>query len=84
MIICYTVFSCHDEEYENGNPDSLSIQPTFMDNNYYKYFVNGEEDKFLNFLMGISGTTQNAIGVEGGLGVFGSYARDRVIIPFNP
>ena len=80
------IFSCIDNNYGyyGENPDSLSINLTFMDINYYNYFVKNDEDEFLNFLMGMSGSTQNAFGVEGGLGVFGSYAKDIVILPFDP
>ena len=80
------IFSCIDNNYGyyGENPDSLSINLTFMDINYYNYFVKNDKDEFLNFLMGMSGSTQNAFGVEGGLGVFGSYAKDIVILPFDP
>ena len=80
------IFSCIDNYYGyySENPDSLSINLTFMDINYYNYFVKNDEDEFLNFLMGMSGSTQYAFGVEGGLGVFGSYATDVVILPFDP
>ena len=80
------IFSCIDNNYgyDNVNPDSLSINLTFMDINYYDYFVAYNEDNFLNFIMGMSGSTQDAFGVEGGLGVFGSYATDIVILPFDP
>jgi len=76
------IFSCAVEGI--NNPDNLSIQLTFMDINYYDYFVAYDDDNFLNFIMGISGSTQDAFGVEGGLGVFGSYATDIVILPFDP
>lgn len=80
------IFSCIDNNYGyySENPDSLSINLTFMDINYYNYFVKNDKDEFLNFLMGMSGSTQHAFGVEGGLGVFGSYAKDIVILPFDP
>ena len=80
------IFSCIDNNYgyNNENPDSLSINLTLMDINYYDYFVAYDEDNFLNFIMGMSGSTQDAFGVEGGLGVFGSYATDIVILPFDP
>ena len=80
------IFSCYDNqrEYYSGNPDSLTIQLTFMDINYYEYFIKYDEDEFLNFLMGISGSTRYAFGVEGGLGVFGSYATDKINLRFDP
>tara|TARA_B100000315_G_C14570327_1_gene585164 strand:+ start:1723 stop:2550 length:828 start_codon:yes stop_codon:yes gene_type:complete len=78
------IFSCYDEVGGYNNPDSLSIQLTFMDINYYDCFVKNAEDNFLNFLMGISGNTRHRFGVEGGLGVFGSYATTTVILPFEP
>ena len=78
------IYNCYDFKEGFTNPDSLLIKLTFMDINYYDYFVKKSEDEFLNFLMGISGSTQNSFGVEGGLGVFGSYATNKVILPFDP
>ena len=80
------IFSCYDNEggYYSDNPDSLTIQLSFIDINYYDYFIRYEEAEFLNFLMGTSGSTQYAFGVEGGIGVFGSYATDKITLPFDP
>jgi len=80
------IFSCYNDEegYYSDNPENLSIQLTFMDTNYYDYFINYSGDGFFNFLMGIYGNTQEAYGVIGGLGVFGSYATETAMISFDP
>lgn len=63
-----------DEE----EPDSILIELTSMDENYYNYFIKyADEDEFVNLLLG-GGNTGLAYGVEGGYGVFGAIATDRI------
>ena len=77
------IFSCLDGQYNNQNPDSVQIRLTFMDLNYYDFFLKSSEDEFMNFMMGTSGNTQQSFGIEGGLGVFGSYVTKEINVPFN-
>jgi len=49
-----------------------------MDENYYEYFIKGEEDKYSNFLLGSGTTAGQSVGIEGALGVFGAVASSKV------
>lgn len=68
----------------DGATDFLTISLVNMDDNYYEYFLKQRpDDDFVDFLTG-SGRTAVSIGVEGGYGIFGAIAADRiyrVIIP---
>lgn len=64
-------------------PDSLFIKLRTVDENYFNYFIKREGKDFVNFLSG-DGMVGHAFGVEGGFGVFASFASDkiyRVIVP---
>jgi len=64
--------------------DSIQIEIRSMDNNYYQYFIKHAYDQeFVNFLLG-GGASGYSFGVEGGLGVFGAIATDRIYRVFVP
>ena len=50
-----------------------------MDKNYYDYFIIGGGERFENFLLGGQGTSGNSLGIQGGYGVFGAVASDKLI-----
>ena len=68
----------------NDSTDLLTISLVNMDDNYYEYFLKQRpDDDFVDFFTG-SGRTAVSIAVEGGYGIFGAIATDRihrVIIP---
>jgi hypothetical protein len=56
----------------------LEIKLTAMDENYYQYFYKKAlDDEFVSFLLG-SANSGVSCGIEGGYGVFGAIASDRV------
>jgi len=73
-----SIVDCHYYEDESSEPDSLMIELCTLDDNYYEYFIkHAWEDDFVSFLLG-GGDAGLTIGVEGGYGVFGAIAADRV------
>ena len=73
-----SIIDCQRWEDESSEPDSFMIELRAMDDNYYEYFLkHAWEDEFVSFLLG-GGDTGLTIGVEGGYGVFGAIAADRV------
>jgi len=73
-----SIVDCHYYENESSEPDSLMIELRTLDDNYYEYFLkHAWEDEFVSFLLG-GGNPGLALGVEGGYGVFGAIAADRV------
>ncbi len=68
---------------ENTDPGNLIIRLRVMDDQYYEYMYRIKGNDFVDFLTG-GGSRGHAIGVEGGIGVFGAIATDkikRVIVP---
>ncbi len=73
-----SIVDCHYYENESSEPDSLMIEMRTLDDNYYEYFLkHAWEDEFVSFLLG-GGDAGLTIGIEGGYGVFGAIAADRV------
>ncbi|MBC8484732.1 MAG: DUF4249 family protein [Bacteroidetes bacterium] len=73
-----SIVDCHYYENESSEPDSFMIELHTLDDNYYEYFIkHAWEDEFVSFLLG-GGDAGLTIGVEGGYGVFGAIAADRV------
>ena len=73
-----SIVDCHYYENESSEPDSLMIELRTLDDNYYEYFLkHAWEDEFVSFLLG-GGNPGLALGVEGGYGVFGAIASNRV------
>lgn len=73
-----SVEDCGGETWGWDQPDTLTIELYFMDNNYYEYFIkHGFDDEFVNFFIGAGGSGP-AFGVEGGFGTFCAIAMDRV------
>ena len=58
-------------------PDSLMINLRTLDENFFKYFVKRDGKDFVNFLSG-DGMVGHSFGVEGGFGLFGSFASDKI------
>lgn len=52
---------------------TVKIQLSNYDKNYFDYFILNNDDEFLNFITGQPGTTAKSFGINGGLGVFGSF-----------
>lgn len=72
-----TVKYC-DWYYEESDTENMTIELRAMDMNYYEYFIkHSGDDEFVSLLLG-GGDSGLAFGVEGGYGVFGSIACDRV------
>jgi len=64
--------------YETDTAVEMVIELHAIDENYYEYFVKKSiDDEFLNFLLG-SSNTRESCGIEGGYGVFGAIAIDKV------
>ncbi|MBC8346412.1 MAG: DUF4249 family protein [Candidatus Marinimicrobia bacterium] len=63
--------------------DSLEIILRTMDDQYYEYIIKESAGGFVDFLTG-SGGIARSIGVEGGYGVFGAIAADRIYRPLIP
>ena len=65
--------------YESGDfMWEMEIRLIAMDENYYHYFIEKPlEDEFVSFLLG-SANSGVSCGVEGGYGVFGAVATDRI------
>ena len=78
-------FCVNDGELDSWTEDWLLIQIMSMDKNYYDYFIKNEDQNtdFSNLFIGQGGYGRN-YGVEGGVGVFGSIAIDRSLIPIKP
>lgn len=70
----YTVSAeiCNDRPLEVALPFKIGL--ITMDDNYYQYFIRGEDTKYNNFLLGSGTTTGFSVGIDGALGVFGSIA----------
>ena len=76
---------CEQRQTEPGEPEPFIIRLMTMDENYYEYFIRGEEGGYNNFLLNSGTTAGRSVGIEGGLGVFGSVASvkvQRVIIQY--
>lgn len=64
--------------YEESETENMTIELRSMDDNYYEYFIkHSGDDEFVSLLLG-GGDSGLAFGVNGGYGVFGSIACDRV------
>ena len=70
----YTVLAkiCDDGPLDITLPFKIGLMT--MDDNYYQYFIRGEDSKYNNFLLGSGTTSGYSVGIEGALGVFGSIA----------
>ena len=69
---------CEQRQGEPAEPKLFTIRLMTMDDNYYEYFIKGEEDKYSNFLLGSGTTAGQSVGIEGALGVFGAVASSKV------
>jgi len=69
---------CGRRQGEPGEPELFTIRLMTMDENYYEYFIKGEEGKYSNFLLGSGTTAGQSVGIEGALGVFGAVASSKV------
>ena len=69
---------CEQRQGEPAEPELFTIRLMTMDENYYEYFIKGEEDKYSNFLLGSGTTAGQSVGIEGALGVFGAVASSKV------
>jgi|TARA_Y100000310_G_scaffold284851_1_gene307883 hypothetical protein len=69
---------CEEQNTEPGEPEPFIIRLMTMDENYYEYFIRGEEGGYSNFLLGSETTAGRSVGIEGGLGVFGSIASSKI------
>ena len=69
---------CEQRQGEPAEPKLFNIRLMTMDENYYEYFIKGEEDKYSNFLLGSGTTAGQSVGIEGALGVFGAVASSKV------
>ena len=69
---------CGGRQGEPGEPELFTIRLMTMDENYYEYFIKGEEGKYSNFLLGSGTTAGQSVGIEGALGVFGAVASSKV------
>ena len=56
----------------------LQIRLIAMDENYYQYFASEDFRDFSNFLLSSDGTNGQSIGINGGFGVFGSFASQTI------
>ena len=68
-----------ESDYCSDEPTELLIKLVAMDKNYYDYFIIGGGERFENFLLGGQGTSGNSLGIQGGYGVFGAVASDKLI-----
>lgn len=67
--------------YIYGGKDStvVSVALEAMDSNFYEYFIkNAGEVEYINILAGIEGNSGFSAGIEGGYGIFGAIAVDRI------
>jgi hypothetical protein len=69
---------CEQRQTEPGEPEPFIIRLMTMDENYYEYFIRGEEGGYNNFLLNSGTTAGRSVGIVGGLGVFGSVASAKV------
>ena len=73
------------ENYDcSDKPIEILIKLIAMDQNYYDYFLVGGSKRFENFLLEVDGNSGNNKGIQGGFGVFGSYATDKLYRIINP
>jgi len=82
--IVFPEFIESEYNYCSEDPTDLLINLISMDHNYYEYFVQGDGKRFENFLLEGSGTSGQAVGIDGGYGVFGSYASDKLFRTLLP
>ena len=71
---------CEDQQFLLDETQHFIIQLMTMDENYYNYFIRGEEGGYSNFLLNSGTTSGQSVGIEGGLGVFGSIATSRLYL----
>ncbi|MDP6032565.1 MAG: DUF4249 family protein [Candidatus Marinimicrobia bacterium] len=69
---------CEERQAEPSEPEPFIIRLMTMDENYYEYFIRGEEGGYNNFLLGSGTTAGQSVGIEGALGVFGAVASSKV------
>ncbi|HIB26304.1 MAG TPA: DUF4249 family protein [Candidatus Marinimicrobia bacterium] len=69
---------CGERYGEPAEPELFTIRLMTMDENYYEYFIKGEEGGYNNFLLGSGTTVGQSVGIEGALGVFGAVASSKV------
>lgn len=67
--------------YIDGGENTLTVSVALeaMDDNFYEYFIkNAGEVEYVNILTGIEGNSGFSAGIEGGYGVFGAIAVDKI------
>ena len=82
------VTDCSNGWWDDGKYDDaiqLEVVLESMDAQYYDYFIEyGNKNEFISFIMGSEGATERAFGIEGGYGVFGAIATDKIERIFVP
>ena len=74
---------CMDEG-ETFPSQPFLLRLVAMDENYYQYFIVGETSEYANMFLDGNTTGGRSVGIEGGLGLFGSIAScslSRVFVP---
>lgn len=72
------------EENDNVASKDYVLRLTAMDDNYFEYFITGEEGEYSNAFLNYPTTKGRSVGVQGGLGLFGSIASDWVLLKISP
>ncbi len=68
--------------YIRSDTDTLNIKTTAYDKHYFDYFMKDRDDEVISFMLGESDHGLN-VGIEGGIGVFGSIATYETQIIYN-
>jgi len=82
------VSDCSNSWWDEGEyEDAIQLEVLLesMDSQYYDYFIeHGNKNEFISFIMGSEGATGRSFGIEGGYGVFGAIATDKIERIFVP
>ncbi len=71
---------CSDNFIQSSDTRDYLIRLTNVDENYYDYFIAGEEGEYSNALLNYPTTKGRSVGIEGGFGFFGSIASDKLFL----
>jgi hypothetical protein len=71
---------CSDSFLQISDTRDYLVRLTAVDDNYYEYFIIGEEGEYSNALLNYPTTKGRSVGIEGGFGFFGSIASDKLFL----
>ncbi len=72
-----------DQTFEEPTSKDYYIRLISMDDNYYEYFITGEQGEYSNAILNYPTTKGRSVGINGGFGFFGSIASDGLLLKIS-